>query len=125
MVPHVTELEIKDAKLKAGIEKAAADLKINAGSALVVCGTNDTNTQIVVNGINQAIGSFGKTIDWGKPVNYRAGIDADFEQLVRDMEAGTVGTLLIYGANPSYTYHKAAAFTAALKKVKVTVLFST
>ena len=115
---------IKDAKLKAGIEKAAADLKKNAGAALVVCGSNDTNTQIVVNAINQAIGAFGKTIDWGKPVNYRAGVDADFEQLVRDMEAGTVGTLLIYGANPSYTYHKAAAFTAALKKVKVTVSFS-
>ncbi|MBM3158701.1 MAG: TAT-variant-translocated molybdopterin oxidoreductase [Bacteroidetes bacterium] len=115
---------IKDAKLKAGIEKAAADLRKNTGASLVVCGSNDTNTQVVVNAINQAIGAYGKTIDWGKPVNYRAGIDADFEQLVKDMEAGSVGTLLVYGANPVYTYHNAAAFKTALKKIKTTVSFS-
>ena len=32
---------IKDAKLKAGIEKAAADLRKNAGASLVVSGSND------------------------------------------------------------------------------------
>ena len=77
-----------------------------------------------MNAINNAVGSYGKTIDWAKPVNYRAGIDAEFEQLLKDMEAGTVGTLMVYEANPAYTYHNTAAFTAALKKVKVTVSFS-
>ena len=115
---------IKDAKLKAGIEKAAADLVKNNGASLVVSGSNDKNVQVIVNAINNAVGSYGKTIDWANPVNYRAGIDADFEQLVKDMEAGTVGTLMVYEANPAYTYHNAAAFTAALKKVKVTVSFS-
>lgn len=115
---------IKDAKLKAGIEKVAADLSKHTGNSLVVCGSNDKDVQIIVNAINQAVGAFGTTIDWAKPVNYRAGIDSAFEQLVKDMEAGTVGSLLIYGANPSYTYHHATAFTEALKKVKATVSFS-
>src|SRR4029078_11548564 len=43
---------IADAKLKAGIAKAASDLKANSGKALVVCGSNDVNVQVVVNAIN-------------------------------------------------------------------------
>jgi molybdopterin-containing oxidoreductase family iron-sulfur binding subunit len=44
-------------------------------------------------------------------------------QLIADMDAGTVGTLLIHGANPAYTWYDADKFKAALKKVKVTVSF--
>ncbi|MFZ1312548.1 MAG: TAT-variant-translocated molybdopterin oxidoreductase [Chitinophagaceae bacterium] len=115
---------VTDAKLKAGIEKVAADLKANAGAGLVVCGSNDKNIQVIVNAINNTIGAYGKTIDWSKPVNYRQGIDSDFAQLVADMEAGTIGTILICGANPAYNYHDAAKFSAALSKVKVTVSFN-
>ncbi|HUR65273.1 MAG TPA: TAT-variant-translocated molybdopterin oxidoreductase [Chitinophagaceae bacterium] len=115
---------ITDTKLKAAIERVAADLKAHNGAALVVCGSNDKNVQVVVNAINGAIGAYGTTIDWGSPVNYRQGIDADFAQLLTDMEAGTVGTIMIHGANPSYTYYDAARFNAALKKVKVSVSFN-
>jgi MoCo/4Fe-4S cofactor protein with predicted Tat translocation signal len=110
--------------LQKAIEKVAADLKSNNGAALVVCGSNDKNVQVLVNAINNAIGSYGKTIDWSQPVNYRQGIDEDFATLITEMEAGTVGTLMIAGANPAYTYHDADKFKAALKKVKVTVSFN-
>jgi len=43
---------VADAKLKAGLEKAARDLKAAGGSALVVSGSNDVNVQFVVNAIN-------------------------------------------------------------------------
>jgi len=115
---------VTDAKLKAGIEKAAADLKAANGEALVVCGSNDTEVQVLVNAINNAIGAYGKTIDWSKPVKYRQGVDSEFAQLITDMEAGTVGTLMIHGANPAYTWYDADKFKAALKKVKVTVSFN-
>ena len=115
---------ISDAKLKTAIEKAAADLKSHNGEALVVCGSSDKNIQVVINAINNAIGAFGKTIDFSIPVKYRQGIDADLEQLIADMEAGSVGTVMIYGANPAYTWPDAEKFKAALKKVKVTVSFS-
>ncbi len=115
---------VADAKLKAGIEKAAADLKAHNGAALVVCGSNDKNVQVIVNAINAAIGANGTTINWNQPVNYRQGIDSDMVQLVADMEAGTIGTIMIQGANPTYTYFDAAKFTAALKKVRVTVSFN-
>ena len=114
---------IADKKLEEGIKKAAAALKAAGGEALVVCGSNDKNVQIVVNAINNAIGAYGKTIDWSKPVNYRQGIDSDFNQLLADMEAGTIGTLMIHGANPAYTYYDADRFGKALDKVKVKISF--
>lgn len=117
-------VSLADAKLKAGVEKVAADLNKNKGKGLVVCGSNDKNVQVVVNAINQAIGAFGTTIDWKRPVNYRKGIDADMIALVEAMEAGQVGTLMICGANPVYNYHDSARFTAALKKVKLTISFN-
>ncbi len=115
---------VADAKLKAGIEKAAADLKAHNGAALVVCGSNDKNVQVIVNAINSAIGANGTTINWSLPVNYRQGIDSDMADLIAQMEAGAVGTLMIQGANPAYTYYDADKFKAALKKVKVAVSFN-
>ncbi len=115
---------IADAKLEAGIKKAAADLKAHNGEALVVCGSNDKNIQVIVNAINNAIGAYGKTIDWGSPVNYRQGIDSEMNDLVAQMDSGAVGALLIHGANPAYTWCEAEKFKAALKKVKVTVSFN-
>ncbi len=118
---------ISDAKLEAAIKKAAADLKAHNGEALVVCGSNDKNIQVIVNAINNAIGAYGKTIDWGTTVNYRQGVDSgpnSIEELLADMEAGNVGTLMICGANPVYTYYNPDKFKAALKKVKVTVSFN-
>ena len=111
------------ADLDKGIKKVATDLLAHKGEALVVSGSNDKNVQIIVNAINSAIGAFGTTINWSAPVNYRQGVDGDLAQLITDMEAGTVGTLLIHGANPAYTWYDAEKFKAALKKVKVTVSF--
>ena len=119
----VSAPSIADAKLKAGIAKCAADLKANNGAALVVCGSNDVNVQIIVNAINNAVGAYGKTIDWSVTSNNRQGIDKDLVDLVAQMEGGQVGALLIAGANPAYHYFDADKFKAALKKVKLSVSF--
>jgi molybdopterin-containing oxidoreductase family iron-sulfur binding subunit len=115
---------VNDKKLGDAITKVANDLKAKSGEALVVCGSNDKHIQVIVNAINNAIGAYGKTIDWAKPVKYRQGIDSEFEKLVADMEAGAVGMIMIYGANPVYTYYNSERFKAALKKVKVAVSFN-
>ncbi len=119
-----TAPSIADAKLKAGIAKVAADLKANSGAAMVVCGSNDANVQVIVNAINNAIGAYGTTINWAAPVHYRQGIDKDLAELVNQMDAGQVGALLIYGANPAYHYYDAEKFRAAIRKVKLTVSFN-
>jgi molybdopterin-containing oxidoreductase family iron-sulfur binding subunit len=119
-----SEVSITDKKLKEGIEKAAKALNANKGAALVVSGSNDVNVQVIVNAINDAIGAYGVTIDWASTLNYRAGIDADFVKLVEDMNAGSVGALLIQGANPSYSWFASDKFNAGLKKVKTSISFN-
>ncbi len=118
-------INIADAKLKAGIEKAAKTLTENKGAALVVSGSNDVNVQVIVNAINEAIGAGGKTINWASTLNYRQGVDADFVKLVDEMNAGTVGALLIHGANPVYTWFASDKFVTGLKKVKASISFNT
>ncbi|MBS1655769.1 MAG: TAT-variant-translocated molybdopterin oxidoreductase, partial [Bacteroidetes bacterium] len=78
---------LTDDKLKTAITNVAADLKANSGAALVVSGSNDVNVQIIVNAINNAIGAYGKTIDWSTPLYYRQGVDKDFTDLLGEMEA--------------------------------------
>lgn len=111
-------------KLKKGIGKVAADLKANSGSAIVVSGSNDVNVQIIVNAINNSIQSYGSTIDWSSTLNYRQGIDKDLNDLVAQMDAGQVGAIMIYGANPAYDHYAADKFAAAIKKVKVSISFT-
>ncbi len=116
---------IADAKLKEGIEKAAKALIANKGAALVVAGSNDVNIQIIVNAINNAVGAGGSTINWAETTNTRAGVDGEFAQLVNDMNAGAVGTLLIHGANPVYSWFDADKVKTGLTKVKTVVSFAT
>jgi molybdopterin-containing oxidoreductase family iron-sulfur binding subunit len=112
---------ISDAKLKAGIEATAKALLEHKGESLVVAGSNDTNVQIVVNAINETLLNVGKTIDWSTTYNARKGIDSEFAKLVDEMNAGAVNTLIVYGANPVYSWANADKFISGIQKVKTTI----
>ncbi|HEX6427724.1 MAG TPA: 4Fe-4S dicluster domain-containing protein, partial [Niastella sp.] len=111
-------------KLKEGIKKAAKDLVANKGKALVISGSNNTQVQIIVNAINEAIGAYGSTISWNAPILMHQGVDSEMVTLVQDMEAGRVGALLVYGANPSYEYFDAERFDKGLKAVRLSISFN-
>jgi molybdopterin-containing oxidoreductase family iron-sulfur binding subunit len=115
---------IADEKVKKGIDIAASMLSSNKGAALVVCGSNDPNIQMVVNAINELAGANGTTINWASPMLTRQGMDSEMDQLVKDMNAGSIGTLLIHEANPAYNYHNAEGFKTGLQKVKLSVSFN-
>ncbi len=115
---------ISNPKLKAGLEKAAADLKAAGGAAIVVSGSNNPNVQTIVNAINEAIGANGKTIDWSTTLQTKQGLDSEFAALVSDMEAGRVGAIIINDVNPVYNYFDSKRFADALKKVKTSVAAS-
>ena len=57
------------------LNKAADDLWNTKGASLVVAGSNDKAVQILVNGINDMLGSYGATISTTNPVNFRQGND--------------------------------------------------
>lgn len=120
----VTAPALNDAKLEAGIKQAADSLLATKGAAVVVCGSNDMYAQIVVNEINAAIGAYGATINWGTTVNYRLGSDTQMNKLIEDMNAGNVGALFVYGANPVYNHPAADKFVAGLSKVGLTISFN-
>lgn len=112
---------ISNPKLKAGIEKAARDLKAAGGAGLVVARSNNANVQLIINAINEAIGANGKTIDWSASLQTKQGLDSEFAALVSDMEAGKIGTLIVHDVNPAYNYFDAKRVADALKKVKTSV----
>ena len=120
----VTAPALSDERLRKGVAAAAAALASARGSALVVCGSNDPDVQVVVNAINEAVGANGTTLDWSATLNTRKGGDADMARLIGEMKAGKVGALLIHGVNPVYDCYDAKGFEEGLKKVSVTVSFN-
>jgi MoCo/4Fe-4S cofactor protein with predicted Tat translocation signal len=120
----VTTPTFTDVRLNKGIEETAKQLTATKGSALVVCGSNDVNIQLVVNAINEAIGANGTTINWSATSNVRKGIDAEMVKLAADMAAGTVGGVLVYDCNPVYTYADGKKFGDALSKLPLSVSFN-
>ncbi|MNX78304.1 Tetrathionate reductase subunit B precursor [compost metagenome] len=100
------------------------ELLQNKGKALVVSGSNDVSTQILVNAINSAIGSYGTTIDLDNPCKLYAGNDAEFAELINEMNRGEVAAVFILDSNPAYDVANSKAFTDALAKVALKVSFS-
>jgi molybdopterin-containing oxidoreductase family iron-sulfur binding subunit len=112
---------IADAHVKAGIDKAAAELMKTKGASLVVCGSNDVNIQVVVNAINEIIGANGTTVNWSATNNTRKGIDTEMNTLVAEINAGTVGALLVYGCNPVYAHGEGKKLGEAIAKLPVSI----
>lgn len=112
------------AEVIARINEAAKMLTAAKGKALVVCGVNDIAVQTVVNAINQALGSYGTTIDTNTPVNLYQGDDQAFADLVKEMESGAVGALITYNVNPVYSAPASLKFEEAYKKVKLKIALS-
>ncbi len=101
------------------VASIAKDLWANQGKSLVISGSNDVAEQIVVNAINNILGSYGATIDFGKYSNQRQGSDAAVQALIKEMNGGQVDALIVLGdANPVYDLPNGDAFKAALGKVK-------
>ncbi|MEM7367012.1 MAG: TAT-variant-translocated molybdopterin oxidoreductase [Bacteroidota bacterium] len=85
-----------------GLDKAAQDLVAAKGASLVVCGTNDVASQIIVAAINDVLGNYGKTLDIDNPSYYRKGNDEDLDQLAKDLESGNIDVLIVVDADPVY-----------------------
>ncbi|RAV98572.1 TAT-variant-translocated molybdopterin oxidoreductase [Pseudochryseolinea flava] len=106
---------------KANLAKAADDLWATKGSSLVVAGSNDKAIQVLVNGINDMLGSYGTTIDPSLTVNYRQGDDQAMSAFVGELEAGKVEGVIFYNCNPVYDHPQGKKIGAALKNVTLSI----
>ncbi len=87
------------------------------GEALVVSGSSDAAVQRAVNGLNEMLGAYGRTVDVAHPSYQRRGETGAMDRLIAEMERGEVGALIVFEANPCYDHSRAEAFSAALAKV--------
>lgn len=109
------------AKAKKALDKTAAALSAASGKSLVIAGSNNPAEQKLVNGINNALGNYGSTIDFGSAYLNRGGNDKEVARLVSDMKSGSVDALIVMGANPAYSHAAKATFADAMSKVKTKI----
>lgn len=84
------------------IARAANDLVAAKGRSLVVSGSNDTQVQVLINGINNMLENYGKTIDLGTPLHTRQGKDQDLFSFVADLKGGAYAAALFLECNPVF-----------------------
>jgi len=106
------------------IKKVASDLYNNKGKSLVVCGSNDTNLQLIIIEINTLLGSYGKTIDMETPNYLNQSNDKEFAALTSEMEAGKIDAIITYNTNPVYTAPGSLKFAEAYNKVPLRISFA-
>ncbi|MCP4121662.1 MAG: TAT-variant-translocated molybdopterin oxidoreductase [Bacteroidetes bacterium] len=106
------------------VAKAASDLVAARGKALVVCGTNDVDCQLITNAINAALGSYGSTIDTVSDFKLKAGDDKAMASLVSDIKSGGVKALITLDANPVYNTAGGADLATAMSKLDLFVALS-
>ncbi|TPG39223.1 TAT-variant-translocated molybdopterin oxidoreductase [Flavobacterium pectinovorum] len=111
-----------DAKFKTEVTKAAQQLKAAGSKGVLVSGIDDKNAQLLVLAINQVLAS--EAFNTAGTRQIRKGSNAIVSQLIKDMNAGSVHTLIMSGINPVYTLADSASFVSGLKKVKTSVAFS-
>ena len=113
-----------DDKATKALDALSNALQQNSGKALVVSGSNNPAEQMLINAINNAIGSYGNTIDLNGASLQRKGDDKALRSLVSEMNSGRVDALLLMGANPVYDIPDATDFKEGMNSVGLKVSFA-
>lgn len=106
----------------AEVTKAAQQLISAKNKGVLVSGIQDKNAQLLVIAINQVLASEAFSTSGVRQI--RKGSNEKVAQLITEMNAGSVHTLIMSGVNPVYTLANSSAFVAGLKKTKLSVAFS-
>jgi Fe-S-cluster-containing dehydrogenase component len=106
------------------LDSLASALWRHRGESIIVSGVQDKAVQIAVNQLNAMLGNYNRTIELGCPSYQRAGDDAAMSELIQEMNRGEVHTLMMHGVNPTYDYSPANSFVEGLRKVTLSVSFS-
>ena len=104
---------------------AAEDLIAHRGGVLVHAGREQpAEIHLLVNAINGALGAFGSTIGLIDPVAVAPARRSRSSELIADMNAGAVDTLVMLDTNPVYSAPADLDFAGALKRVPFSVSLS-
>jgi MoCo/4Fe-4S cofactor protein with predicted Tat translocation signal len=114
------------AEARAFLELLVGDLQKPGASSVVLAGDGQPPAvHALAHAINQLLGNGGKTVIHTAPIEYRpVNQIASLKELVRDIDADEVETLLILGGNPVYTAPADMRFAERLKNVPLRVHLS-
>jgi molybdopterin-containing oxidoreductase family iron-sulfur binding subunit len=114
---------LKEPRVENYLKVLVDELKHNKGKSVVIAGRRQPpEVHALVARINDAIGAPGQTLEYvedpdgDRPTHLRSIAD-----LVKQMTAGQVGTLIMIGGNPAYDAPADLAFGDALKRVKASI----
>jgi MoCo/4Fe-4S cofactor protein with predicted Tat translocation signal len=110
------------AHINEAVNETASELVKAGSNGVVVTGIQDVNAQSVVLAINEALSS--KAFNTATPIKTRQGDDKAVAKLVTDMNAGTIGAIIMSGVNPIYTLPNSSDFAEGLKKTELSIAFS-
>jgi MoCo/4Fe-4S cofactor protein with predicted Tat translocation signal len=111
---------------QAWVDAVAADLSEHKGKSLVVPGEfQSPAVYALAHAINGALGNVGQTVSYIDPVE----VDPvehgqSIRELIADMNAGKVETLIMIGGNPVFNAPVDLDFHGAMDKVKLRIQFS-
>lgn len=109
-------------EVSAVADAAIKALKKSKGESLVVCGSNDLGEQLLVNAINQQLGSYGITIDINNDVKLFQGDDVAVNSLfTRIINGKGPDVLLNLGCNPVYNAPNGEALRKGLEGIGLMV----
>jgi molybdopterin-containing oxidoreductase family iron-sulfur binding subunit len=103
------------------LRDAAGRLRAAQGRALVVCGSQSVDDQVLCNEINQRLGGYGTTLDLERPSYQSQGSDRDLETFLKELAAGQVDAV-VFRANP--VYELPGELAGALDRVPLVVSFA-
>ena len=106
------------------LKKVAKELVEARGKPLVITASNNISEQVIVNKINDLLGNVNATFDFDAASNQRQGDERILMRLIEEMNAGQVGVVIIWGANPAYDLPNAEKFKAGLAKVNTRISFN-
>ena len=105
------------------VEAVVKDLQQHRGSSIVLAGEQQPPAvHALAQAINSALGNVGKTVIYTDPIETAPVNEMEsLRELVSDMNAGQVETLVIIGGNPIYNSPSDLAFKQALDKVALRI----
>lgn len=99
------------------LDKMLAELAENEGKSIVVCGDNNPDYQVLVNGINQMLGNIGTTIRFERTYNHFTGS----EQWKETLLATDPGAVIIWDINPIYNHPESEKIKSAIEKAPLSI----
>ncbi|HSH20166.1 MAG TPA: hypothetical protein VLA03_06920, partial [Draconibacterium sp.] len=102
------------------LDKIIEELYACQGNSLVVCGDNNPDYQVIVNGINQMLGNIGQTIRFERTYNHYRGTEKWKETLL----TSEPGAVIIWDVNPVYNHPESEKIKIEIEKAPLSVAIS-